>query len=292
MCWQGNALRSKECVYWRDWTNDQTTKLQILRRQLKEQSAECSPRVQTAAQSGSLHVQRSSERKNKVPTEVRVWMLTKNDLRDNSWNTSFNNLWSKLLSRVSQLDVIGIHHICGRSISQHDRFVTHRRVNKDSQCRNDKMMVKGWQRVQDELGHAANVGPHNDSACGKQHVGVVCLVPACSGARIYQRSKVEKTPPVPRDRSINPVRNWSRSAHPPRTGQVTTAKSRGLDGRSGSEGEWTPWLGRPWKQGLTTWAVPAATAPMFQIQTKQPGKGRQNTANTVQLRRSWRFQVR
>ena len=37
-------------------------------------------------------------------------------------------------------------------------------------------------------------GPHNDSACGKQHVGVVCLVPACSGARVYQRTKVEKTP--------------------------------------------------------------------------------------------------
>ena len=46
-------------------------------------------------------------------------------------------------------------------------------------------------------------GPHSDSACGKQHVGVVCLVPACSGARVYQRTKVEKTPPVPRDRSIN-----------------------------------------------------------------------------------------
>ena len=30
-------------------------------------------------------------------------------------------------------------------------------------------------------------GPHNDSACGRQHVGVVCLVPACSGARVYQR---------------------------------------------------------------------------------------------------------
>ena len=60
-------------------------------------------------------------------------------------------------------------------------------------------------------------GPHNDSACGKQHVGVVCLVPACSGARVYQRTKVEKTPLVPRDRSINQtVRNWSRSARRPR----------------------------------------------------------------------------
>ena len=60
-------------------------------------------------------------------------------------------------------------------------------------------------------------GPHNDSACGKQHVGVVCLVPACSGARVYQRTKVEKTPLVPQDRSINQtVRNWSRSARRPR----------------------------------------------------------------------------
>ena len=33
-------------------------------------------------------------------------------------------------------------------------------------------------------------------------MGVVCLVPACSGARVYQREKVEKTPLVPRDRSI------------------------------------------------------------------------------------------
>ena len=32
-------------------------------------------------------------------------------------------------------------------------------------------------------------GPHNDSACGRQHVGVVCLVPACSGARVYQRKR-------------------------------------------------------------------------------------------------------
>ena len=74
--------------------------------------------------------------------------------------------------------------------------------------------------------HAADVerekdpssqGPHNDSACGKQHVGVVCLVPACSGARVYQGAKVEKTPLVPRDLSINQtVRNWSRSDRRPR----------------------------------------------------------------------------
>ena len=58
---------------------------------------------------------------------------------------------------------------------------------------------------------------HNDSACGKQHVGVVCLVLACSGARVYQRTKVEKTPLFPQDWSINQtVRNWSRSARRPR----------------------------------------------------------------------------
>ena len=48
-------------------------------------------------------------------------------------------------------------------------------------------------------------------------MGVVCLVPVCSDARVYQRTKVEKTPLVPQDRSINQtVRNWSRSARRPR----------------------------------------------------------------------------
>ena len=62
-------------------------------------------------------------------------------------------------------------------------------------------------------------------------MGVVCLVPACSGARVYQRTKVEKTPLVPRDRSINQtVWNWSSSARRPRgtrsRNAVTTQKTR------------------------------------------------------------------
>ena len=90
-------------------------------------------------------------------------MLTKSDLRDrtalsvstfvlgrmketagtgNSWNTSLKDLLNKLLSRVSQLDVAGLHRSCGRSTSQHERCVTHRRVNKDSRRQNDKTMVK------------------------------------------------------------------------------------------------------------------------------------------------------
>ena len=105
------------------------------------------------------------------------------------------DLWSKLLSRVSQLDVAGVHHSCGRSTSQHERCVTHRRVNKDSQRRNDKTMVKVDNEFKMNWLHEptwrekdpSSQGPHNDSACGKQHVGVVCLVPACSGARVYQR---------------------------------------------------------------------------------------------------------
>ena len=68
-------------------------------------------------------------------------------------------------------------------------------------------MVKIDNEFKMNWAHAADVererdpssqGPHNDSACGKQHVGVVCLVPACSGARVYQRTKVEKTPLVVR----------------------------------------------------------------------------------------------
>ena len=67
-------------------------------------------------------------------------------------------------------------------------------------------------------------GPHSDSACGKQHVGVVCLVPACSGTRVYQRKGredstcsarpvnqsnsaelVEKCPPTTRHKVRNAV---------------------------------------------------------------------------------------
>ena len=66
-------------------------------------------------------------------------MLTKSDLRDRTAETGNS---CKLLLRVSQLDVAGVHRSCGRSTSQHERCVTHRRVNKDSRRRNDKTMVK------------------------------------------------------------------------------------------------------------------------------------------------------
>ena len=84
---------------------------------------------------------------------------------------------------------------CGRSTSQHERCVTHRRVNKDSRRGNDKTMLKVDNEFKMNWLHEptwgekdpSSQGPHNDSACGKQHVGVVCLVPACSGSRVYQR---------------------------------------------------------------------------------------------------------
>ena len=69
-------------------------------------------------------------------------------------------------------------------------------------------------------------GPHNDSACRKQHVGVVCLVPACNGGHSLPKNKgredstgsarpvnqsnsaelVEKCPPTTRhDGQVNAV---------------------------------------------------------------------------------------
>ena len=55
------------------------------------------------------------------------------------------------------------------------------RVNKDSQRQNDKTMVKIDNEFKMKL-HTptwrekdpSSQGPHSDSACGKQHVGVVC----------------------------------------------------------------------------------------------------------------------
>ena len=58
-------------------------------------------------------------------------------------------------------------------------------------------------------------GPHNDSACGEQHVGVVCLVPACSGARVCQEQRQRRLHWF-RGPVNQTVRNWSRSARRPR----------------------------------------------------------------------------
>ena len=106
----------------------------------------------------------------------------------------------------------------GESTSQHARCVTHRGVNKDSQRWDGKTMVKVDDEFMMNWLHAptrrqkdpSSQGPHNDSACSKQHVGVVCLVPADAapgsakkrqGRLHWFRRPVNQT-----------VRNWSGSA--------------------------------------------------------------------------------
>ena len=120
------------------------------------------------------------------------------------------DLWSKLLSRVSQLDVAGIHHSCGRSTSQHERCVTHRRVNKDSQCRNDKTLVK----VDNEfrIKNATDVERERKTLLHRgltttvlagSNTWALCVWCPRAAAPGSTKEKVEKTPLVPRDRSIN-----------------------------------------------------------------------------------------
>ena len=139
-------------------------------------------------------------------------MLTKSDLRDrtalsvsifvlgrmketagtgNSWNTSLKDLLSKLLSRVSQLDVAGVHRSCGRSTSQHERCVTHRRVNKDSQCRYDKTMVK----VDNEFKMHSDVErerPFFTGASQRQCLRGATRGRCVSGARVQRRQGLPK----------------------------------------------------------------------------------------------------
>ena len=118
-------------------------------------------------------------------------------------------MWQECIAAVA-----GVHRSCGRITSQRERCVTHRRVNKDSRRRNDKTMVKVDNEFKMNWLHEptwrekdpSSQGPHSDSACGKQHVGVVCLVPACSGARVYQRKGREDS-----TSSVRPV-NQSNSA--------------------------------------------------------------------------------
>ena len=70
-------------------------------------------------------------------------------------------------------------------------------VRQNDGVKVDNEFKMNWAHAADvEREDPSSQRPHNDSACGKQHVGVVCLVPACSGAR------VENTPLVPQDRSI------------------------------------------------------------------------------------------
>ena len=95
----------------------------------------------------------------------------------------------------------GVHHSCGKSTSQHERCVTHRRVNKDSRRRNDKTMVK----VDNEFKMNSDVErerPFFTGASQRQ-----CLRGATRGRCVSgapraaapgsTKEKVEKTPLVP-----------------------------------------------------------------------------------------------
>ena len=135
------------------------------------------------------------------------------------------DLWSKLLSRVSQLDVAGIHHSCGRSTSQHERCGTHRRVNKDSQCRNDKTMVKIDNEFKMNWAHAADVErerPFFTGASQRQCLREATRGRCVSGARVQRRQGLPKNKGrEDSTSSARPVnqskwRNWSRSARRPR----------------------------------------------------------------------------
>ena len=129
------------------------------------------------------------------------------------------DMWSKLLSRVSQL-----HRSCGRSTSQHERCVTHRRVNKNSQCRYDKTMVKvdnefkmNWLHEPTWRERPFFTGGLTATVLAGSNTWALCVWCPRAAAPGSTKQKEEKTPLVPRDRSINQtVRNWSRSARRPR----------------------------------------------------------------------------
>ena len=105
------------------------------------------------------------------------------------------DLWSKLLSCVSQLDVAGVHRSCGRSTSQHERCVTHRRVNKDSQCRYDKTMVKVDNEFKMNWAHATDVErerPFFTGASQRQCLRGATRGRCVSGARVQRRQGLPK----------------------------------------------------------------------------------------------------
>ena len=111
-----------------------------------------------------------------------------------------------------------------RSTSQHERCVTHRRVNKDSQYRYDKTMVKVDNEFKMNWAHAADVERETllhtgltTTVLAGSNTWALCVWCPRATAPGSTKEKVEKTPLVPRDRSINQtVRNWSRSARRPR----------------------------------------------------------------------------
>ena len=227
-------------------------------------------------ESRQLHSQvhwASSEQVNKVPTELRVWMLTKSDLRDrsalsvstfvlgrmketagtgNSWNTSLKDLWSKLLSRVSQLDVAGVH----RSMSDvsltvvwtriHGAGTTKRWWRSITSSRWIGLMQPTW-REKDP----SSQGPHNDGACGEATRGRCVsgenvqrrqtpLVPQRPVNQSNSAELVEKCPPTTRHKvkrkqwrlQKSRVRSCRRATNNSRE-EVGLISHAALDGRAG-----------------------------------------------------------
>ena len=89
----------------------------------------------------------------------------------------------------------GIHYSCGRSTSQHERCVTHRRVKKDSQCRYDKTMVKVDDEFKMNWAHAADVErerPIFTGASQRQCLREATRGRCVSGARVQRRRGLPK----------------------------------------------------------------------------------------------------
>ena len=84
MCWQSNTLRSKECVYWRDQTNDQTAKPATTAQWTVSRELVPSPdsfTVRFAACSGNKWTREQSPNRVACLNANKEWSP-----RQNSWN--------------------------------------------------------------------------------------------------------------------------------------------------------------------------------------------------------------
>ena len=83
----------------------------------------------------------------------------------------------------------------GRSTSQHERCVTHRRVIKDSRRRNDKTMVKVDNEFKMNWAHVADVErerPFFTGASQRQYLREATRERCVSGARVQRRQGLPK----------------------------------------------------------------------------------------------------
>ena len=122
---------------------------------------------------------------------------------------------------------------CGRSASQHERCVTHRRVNKDSQCRYEKTMVNVDNEFKMNWAHAADVERErpfftgaSQRQCLREATRGRCVsgAPACSGARVYQRKGREDSRPVNQSNSAEVVEKCPPTTRHKVRNAVTTAE--------------------------------------------------------------------